>query len=384
MRTPIFALAFAALIASPLIGIAPQAAHALQAEEETEIEYGKVITGVKVGEWVTPEKIENFDKSKVYLIDIWSPAANACKRSLPMLHELAQELKDEGLVLFGVTADKKSAVEAYMLDKKSFMTHPIALSRDGGGGQTAMWRKFARSGLLPISVIVNREGQVCYIGSPFDHKFTRVLHLALADRYNTRLLSEAQPIVGAARRAAKIRNYREANRLYSQVVALSPKQFADVALEQWRMIAEQAADLEAAKVFVRALIDSLGNDASSLVFVGDYLATNTEGKHRDLEAAKIVAEKLRTIASSNAAALACIASIEAAAGDFEAATESQYDAWLAASPSNKAAFKRSLDLYRKGQMAPKPVDPEAAKPAVDTAGEGADAGTTPPPEGAVK
>jgi thiol-disulfide isomerase/thioredoxin len=376
MRTSLSSLVVVAL--SVLAWAAPVGA--FQDEEygkDVELKVGNTITHFKASEWVKGPEVKRLDKSKVYVVDIWSSAAQGCKRSIPMMHELGDEFGHKGLEIVGFTVDDPKVAKAYMDERAAIMTYPVGVMKDGGGGQAELWRKIARSGAIPVAAVVNRSGQVCFVGSPFDDKFMRVLKLALADRYDTDLMKQAEPIVAAARRAAKVRNFREASRLYEQVVDLNPRHFADVALENWRMIADQQMDAAAAKEYIRAFIERLGTDTSSLVFVGEYLATNTEMRTRDLEAAGIVADKLRKVAPGDADALACIAATQAANGAFEDAADTQYDAWMAATPRTKAAFKRSLDLYRRGKTAPPSSEPDgsaaqpetdAAKPAVPASG----------------
>lgn len=366
MRTMLAAL----FVAASAVLMPVQPALALQEAEtkDVELKYGNVITHLKVGDWLTEEKVTKLDNTKVYVLDFWSGAAQGCKRSIPMMHELSVELADKGLRVVGITSDKTSDARDYMKDKMNIMTYPIAVMKENSGGQSEMWRKVAKLGLLPMVAIINRPGQICYVGSPFDDKFVRILNLALADRYDTELLKQAEPMLGAARRAARIRNFREASRHYSEIVKLNPKHFADVALEQWRMIADQQGDIPQADLFIRMYIEMVNAEIPALVFVGNYLATSTESKHRDLDAAQLIADKLRQKAPSDPDALACIAAVQAAKGDFPGAAETQYDAWLAATPMTKAAFKRALDLYRKGQTAVEPAKPadDAGK---ETAGD---------------
>lgn len=347
-------LSFIVVVALAVLALAP-AARGFQDDEygkDVELKYGNSITHFKASEWLKGPEVKRLDKTKVYVVDLWSSAAQGCKRSIPMMHELQEELGHKGLEVVGFTVDDPKVARAYMDERPAVMTYPIAVIKDGSGGQAETWRKIARAGALPLAAVVNRSGQVCFVGSPFDDKFMRVLALAIADRFDTDLLKQAEPIVGAARRAAKVRNFREASRLYEQVVDLNPRHFADVALEHWRMIADQQMDAAAAKEYIRKLIDRMEGNTAALVFIGGYIATNTEMRTRDLEAAGIVADKLRKSASGEAEALACIAAIQAASGAFEDAADTQYDAWTAATPRNKAAFKRSLDLYRKGKTAP--------------------------------
>lgn len=357
MRKSILVLALAAIL--PLFTTA--ASHARQEDKDVAFKIGNKVNSFKVSEWISGDEVKTLDKSKVYVVDFWSSGAQGCKRSIPMMSQLNDELGPKGLKVVGITSDKADTARDYIRSRGSTMSYSIGLLKEGGGGQSELWAKAAKFGLLPLAGIINREGQICYFGGPFDPEFNRILHLALADRYNTELIKQAEPILGAARRAAKVRNFREASRMFEQVIDLSPKQFADVALEEWRMTLTDAADEAAAKAFIRAYIERIKDDTSTLVFVGNYLATNTHVKTRDLEAATIVADRLKLKASSDADALACIASVQAAKGDFAEAMETQFDAWMAAAPSNKAAYKRALDSYRKGVVAPEPeADPSAA------------------------
>jgi peroxiredoxin len=340
-----------ALIVTALVPFA--ALPAASAQEETkpvELKVGKKMTHFDLGEWIQGTEIKRIDPSKVYVIDIWSSAAPLCKRSIPYLNGLYEDLSGRGLVVVGVTPDDADSVRNYLRDKASTMTYPIGVSKENSSGQSEAWFKFARtSGALPLDAVVNRAGQICYVGSPLDPEFERILRLAVDDRYDTELNEKAKDMIGAARRAAKIRNFREATRLYEQVVDLSARHFTDIALEHWRMLAEQVLEQETARTYIRKLIERVNGDEPTLIYIGNYLATNTEIKKRDLEAATLVADALRKKGATTADSLGCIAAIQAANGDFEAAAETQYDAWMSAMPSNKAAHKRALDSYRENK-----------------------------------
>lgn len=322
--------------------------------QEIEWKVGNKATELKVGAWVQGDPITRLDSNKVYVVDMWSPSAPLCKRSIPLLNELHRDLEPRGLVVVGIAAEKPRALRNYLLDKASYMTYPIASTTSDkmdGASNSESWTKFARhSQSLPVSGIINRAGQICYIGSPLDEEFKRVLMLALDDRYDPDLIRKSTDRVAAARRAAKIRNFREATRLYGEVVDLGPRHFADYALECWRMLREQAQDVPGAREYLTKFIERISDDEPTLVFIGNYMTTNTDIKYPDMDAAKTVAKLLQDKSSSRPDTLACIAVIQAATGDFEGAAETQYDAWMAAPPSSKAAYKRALDNYRAGRV----------------------------------
>jgi hypothetical protein len=50
-----------------------------------------------------------------------------------------------------------------------------------------------------------------------------------------------------------------------------------------------------------------------------------------------------------------MAAVSAARGDFAAAAEIQYDAWMTAAPASKPAFKRALDVYEGQAKVAKPA-----------------------------
>ncbi len=357
MRLKNLALLLLALL--PMVAVTPALAQD-ENLEDVEFKVGNTITHLKVKDWINGDSHHKLDKSKVYIVDHWSVASQGCKRSIPYLNTLYQEMGSKGLMVVGVTMDKMDAVKNYLKDKASTMTYPIGVVKSEQGGSD-MWKTIAKMGAFPLSGIVNRKGQICYIGSPLDEKFPKVLRLALQDRLDPELTDKANAYLNPARRAAKVRNYREAQRLYQQVVDMDPRIFTHVAMELWAMLADQAEDDAAAKAYIRAFIERMKTDEPVLVSVGEYLATNTEMKHRDLDAAKQVGQILRDRKSDDPYTMAAIAAIEAATGDVKRAVDTQYDAWMAAPPSAKPAFKRALDIYREGGT--KAAEPTSAPPA---------------------
>ena len=201
MRKPLLILVLAACATA----FAVTAAHALPFQESKDVDFkvGNTITAFKASDWIAGEPVKDLDKTKVYVVDFWSAAAHGCKRSIPMMHQLNEELGPKGLQVVAFTQDKEDAAKDYIRERSATMNYSIAVIKEGGGGQSDLWRKAAKFGLLPLAGIVNRQGQICYFGSPFDAEFTRILHLALADRYNTEFIEQAAPILSAARRAAR-------------------------------------------------------------------------------------------------------------------------------------------------------------------------------------
>jgi len=127
--------------------------------------------------------------------------------------------------------------------------------------------------------------------------------------------------------------------------------------ENWRMLNEQANDAAGAKSYIKALIDRVATDKYALMECANYLATDTGGQKRDLDAAQYAVDKLKAVsgAKDDPEALAAMATVSAARGDYAAAAEIQYDAWMSAVPASKPAFKRALDVYEGQAKVAKPA-----------------------------
>jgi hypothetical protein len=104
-------------------------------------------------------------------------------------------------------------------------------------------------------------------------------------------------------------------------------------------------------------IDGIKTDKYALIEAANFLATDTTIKKRDLDAAQVVADKLKALPGTkdDPDSLAAMAAVSAGRGNYADAAEVQYDAWMAAAPAAKPAFKRSLDTYEA-----KAKDPKAA------------------------
>lgn len=303
-------------------------------------------------EFVQGATIDHRDPTKVYVVEFWATWCAPCKKSIPHINQLYQDLNPRGLEVIGISDEPVNTVKSFVREKGSAMSYTIACSKKEDDYISEKFMRAAGLNGIPCAFIISRAGKVCYIGHPMEPDFERILKLTVANRYDPELTARVEPTVAAARRAAKLRNYKEAERLYDQAFAEGPGVLVDVGLENWRMIAEQASNSANASTYIRSVVDRVSKDKYALMAVADYLATDPDIKERDLEAAKYAADKLKSISrAEDSEAFATIASVEAARGDLNAAAEIQYEAWMAAAPSAKPALKRTLDTYNSQKTA---------------------------------
>ena len=277
----------------------------------------------------------------------WATWCPPCKRSIPHLTELQKDLGGNGLQIIGISDEPVDLVSNFVKEKGSSMDYTVATEKKDAHTVHERWMKAAGKDTIPTAFVINRAGKVVHIGNPLEDNFDRIVKMTVANRYDPELMQRVEPTIAAARRAAKQRNFKEASALYQKAIAEGPSTLLLYGFENWRMLNEQANDPAGAKAYLKGLIDGLASDKYAMIEAATYLATDTGIQKRDLDSAQYASDKLKAIGGSkdDPDALAAMATVSAARGNFAAAAELQYDAWMGASPASKPAFKKDLDRY---------------------------------------
>jgi len=112
---------------------------------------------------------------KVVLINFWATWCPPCRAEMPELVKLQREYAKEGLQIIGVTypPEKKARVRRFAKSLK--VNYPIAL------GTREIASRFSSEDILPLTVVINRDGKVSDIISgillreEFDEKIKPLL-----------------------------------------------------------------------------------------------------------------------------------------------------------------------------------------------------------------
>ncbi|WP_319477504.1 TlpA disulfide reductase family protein [Marispirochaeta aestuarii] len=96
-------------------------------------------------------------RGKVVLLNFWATWCPPCRAEMPAMEELYQELKDEGFTILAVSArdtrETKEKVDEYIA--REGYTFPVIFD-----GTSSAIPGFYRTGSIPTSYIINKEGQV--------------------------------------------------------------------------------------------------------------------------------------------------------------------------------------------------------------------------------
>ncbi len=361
------------LLAVPAI-VCAMSAPAL-AQEQT-LKVGADAPEFSVGSWIQGEVDGINDPTKTYIVEFWATWCGPCMRSIPHLNKLYQRYRGAGLVIIGISDEPASTVKPFVARKGNSMSYPVAVDTSEKV-MNEKWMKAAKQDGIPAAFIV-RGGKVLWIGNPLDPQFDLVVTLSLVGRYNPALFSKAEPLLDAAREALKLRNFRDAYRHYDDILTIDQSIFGSVACMKYESMIHDAKDAAGARAWGERMLSRYSTDWVTLFELANTILKSDKIRERDFELATQVVDRLvALVPPGNSGAKRLQAELAAAQGRFDEAQEYQYEAWLSATPEDKADQRKLLDEYRRAARAKPSTRMKQEAPASDGASESAPEGSNP-------
>jgi hypothetical protein len=295
-----------------------------------------------------------FKSGVAYLVLFWNEDSVASKKALLQLWELGQKYSGQvGLVLVG--NEKLADIEGY-LNARGIRPTGVPVGADKNKSSWNKWMTASGQKSNLAIFIVNGSNKVVWGGDPGDPDLLRVLPRVLVDRYDPVAQARAQPALDAARRAGKIRNYRDSYLHYDTAVAVNPRLFSDIAMEKYKFMVTEARDPEEGAKYGKSLLETYADDGSALIDLANLIASDPDIKERDMELAEAAVKRMLALSApsprpSDPSLLTRYASFQFATGQIREAVDSQMEAWMIAPESAKSSYKVKLDQYRNALKA---------------------------------
>ena len=89
------------------------------------------------------------------LVNFWATWCEPCRREMPLLQQLWQQHRAEGLQVLGIAVDTRSAVQQYL--RATPVGYPILADEDLGSAAVA---RFGIEPVLPFSVFADAQGRI--------------------------------------------------------------------------------------------------------------------------------------------------------------------------------------------------------------------------------
>ncbi|MBL9149157.1 MAG: redoxin domain-containing protein [Phycisphaerae bacterium] len=309
------------------------------------LKVGSTAPALTVAEWLNGSQTV-IEQDKVYVVEFWATWCGPCKKSIPHLNQMHNELSSKGVVMIGVSNEKPEVVRPFVEKKGSGMSYLVAI--DEGNQTTGAWLEAAGQEGIPCAFVVGKDRKIAWIGHPLDPEFDDVVRGLADGSWSPEDEKRAGPTIDAARKAAKIKNFRDAYTHYDNAVAVNPKHFAPVAREKYRVMLLDAKDQKAAAEYGKSLLKLYGDNPAALGDFAVMIMTEPELKDvRDVELANAAAELMLKVGGrQDPHLLDRYAIVQFNSGKVAEAVDTQTQAWMAAAPAEKPAYKQRLDNYK--------------------------------------
>ena len=127
--------------------------------------------GLKVGDKAVDLKVKNWikngpvqiEKGKIYVVEFWATWCPPCRTSIPHLSKLQKKFKKDGVVVVGISSEKKSKVEKFV-KKQTDMNYSVATDANG-----QVYKKYMKEYRgIPNAFVVDKKGMIVWVGHPLD------------------------------------------------------------------------------------------------------------------------------------------------------------------------------------------------------------------------
>jgi thiol-disulfide isomerase/thioredoxin len=323
--------------------------------------------------WVKGSPVTEWKKGEIYVLDFWATWCPPCRKSIPHINELAKAHRGDKVNVIGVAVWPRPNMEPtdkFVADKGADMDYLIAEDIEGKTAKRFMDGSLSNG--IPTVFVIDREGQMAWIGSPFemDGPFKQILagnqdKAAFAAADKTRRDSAARDEARSARLDKHMPTINAAAKAKDWPTALAA---ADA------LLAEDPSDLYAVQVKYKVMRDS-GDAAGATRFavaqvkdsaVADPMALNewawnivdpaqkVELSERDLDLAMAAAARADDLTQhASASIIDTLARVHFLKGDVTKAIELQRKAIEVADAEQKPQLQPALDEYLKAAPQPK-------------------------------
>jgi thiol-disulfide isomerase/thioredoxin len=173
MNKPLTATLLILLLCAPLGALQAELPSPELSHELTRLEPPVTAPGFSLTDMDGEQHTLDDYRGKVIMLNLWATWCPPCRREIPSMESIFQDLGDKGFVVLAVNQfETPDHVFAYMGQLSVYPTFPVLFDRDSKVSEL-----YGVKG-LPTTLLINRQGQVVYRavgGRNFDHPQVRAI-----------------------------------------------------------------------------------------------------------------------------------------------------------------------------------------------------------------
>ncbi|MBI5364409.1 MAG: redoxin family protein [Planctomycetes bacterium] len=306
------------------------------------LKVGDKAPALAIEKWVKGAPVASFEKGKVYMIEFWATWCGPCIASMPHITELQKKYKEQGFTVIGVTSvDKRGNA----LDKVEKM---VADKGDAGMGYSVAWDKERTTNAafmqaagqdgIPCSFLIDRDGNLAYIGHPA--RIDATLADVIANKHDIKALAakfaaaketeaKASAIQAEMNKAGRAKDWDKLIQLCDDLVKLDSEQFGGAAATKFKLLAVEKKDAPAALAYAKEVFAGFGKSDANVLNAIAWTLVDPENPLPQTDAALAIQLATRAVELTerkNAAILDTLARAHFAKGEVDKAIEIQTEA----------------------------------------------------------
>jgi thiol-disulfide isomerase/thioredoxin len=313
---------------------------------------------LEVAKWVKGEPVAAFEKNHVYVVEFWATWCPPCRESIPHLTALQAKYKDVAIIGVSMAERADGVVAPFVERMGDKMVYHIAMdaSPESGRGPTSKnWMTAAGLNGIPSAFIVNGQGVLAWIGSPF--QIDEPLAKVVAGTWDVQAEIKRQSAIAKIDEAMKAHDGNAAVKAIDAAVAMDPSLEREYGMQKFQILLMTKSYADAYAYGTKLVDGALKDDAEALNGLA-WRIVDPEAKGldtRDLKLAMKAATRANELKQGkDPAVLDTLAKVHFDSGEIQKAIEVQQKAVdLAEGKEMKDDLNGRLEEYKKAAGKPK-------------------------------
>lgn len=313
----------------------------------------------RVNVWLKNPPGGDGEREKVTVVGFWSPRAPACRRSEPLLSEIAQVFRERGVQVISIaTVEPEGPGLAGAAVKQMGDKAVQAFGYDTTGGIARSYMQPSGESAIPVCYVVNTRGQIAWIGHPMDGledvlakvtDGTWDLLKAAADAASRRAAEEKSgPLVSVLEEQFAAGETDKALATMDALAAIDPPVTGEWVMTKFAYLLVQRRRPEQAYAYARAALEGpLKDDAETLKAMAWMTLAEPGVDVRDVALARQMANRADELTKhADVHVLDTLAKAQFESGDVAGAVETEKKAVeLGVLPTHKKEMEGRLKQY---------------------------------------